>query len=685
MLGLDEVSWADLSHAYGSADDVPVLLRRAGSGGDEARAAIGDLYGKVFHQGTVYPATVAAVPFLVELAGSAPDCRDEVTWMLGMLADPHHAYGDDFDAVRAAVAAHVSDFAGLLADADAQVRAAAAYALAQCAASAAPLWDRWAAEEEPQARASLVLALGMLDPARSAQVLAEAMLHAPPAVRVAAAVALIRNRMSWPDGAVAAVVSAVDEGARVEWTWSHHADWTDELLLAEGDVLAAEVLAQMLYSSRAKTRRAGLWGMVARGQTRRSAPGLLLPLVRPLLDDPDQDVRKAVLGALRQSGAASRQFADEIATVAARYPQTAGQVAFTTEYQAMETSILLGDPRWISPFCAAAAHGHTAKTRQLLRPGVRWDPPVFEAVRRQLRQLAVPGTAHPALPLLAAVLEQWGPAAVAAVPELMVALPLMGDAAALSLLQIGHRAPEMVPYLRALAERAGNEEAAMGVWWLTGDPEPLIGALRGRLTGDRVGVPAAVHTFDEVGRGLLPLVPAAQARLTGSAAGTYPERDVQLLAARVVSAATGDPALVIPTIRAILAGGGPPARRAANLVADLATTRPAAVSELEPVVRSLLADLWDKVAAARALWHLGIPPAALVAPLIAAIAAGYWSHGALPLLTDMGAAEAIPDLERLAGRDERISVGHSYADLIWQDEMLQTQLQATIAALRTAR
>ena len=86
--GLDEVSWADLSHAYGSADDVPVLLRRAGSGGDEARAAIGDLYGKVFHQGTVYPATVAAVPFLVELAGSAPDRRDEVTWMLGMLADP---------------------------------------------------------------------------------------------------------------------------------------------------------------------------------------------------------------------------------------------------------------------------------------------------------------------------------------------------------------------------------------------------------------------------------------------------------------------------------------------------------------------------------------------------------------------------------------------------------------------
>lgn len=51
----------------------------------------------------------------------------------------------------------------------------------------------------------------------------------------------------------------------------------------------------------------------------------------------------------------------------------------------------------------------------------------------------------------------------------------------------------------------------------------------------------------------------------------------------------------------------------------------------------------------------------------------------------MRAVEAIPDLERLAGRDERISVGHSYTDLVWQDEMLQNQLQTTIAALRTAR
>lgn len=69
---LDEAGWAGLSHAYGSAEDVPALLRQAGSGGDGAGDAISELYGSLFHQGTVYPATAAAVPFLAELARSAP-------------------------------------------------------------------------------------------------------------------------------------------------------------------------------------------------------------------------------------------------------------------------------------------------------------------------------------------------------------------------------------------------------------------------------------------------------------------------------------------------------------------------------------------------------------------------------------------------------------------------------------
>lgn len=46
------------------------------------------LSGSLFHQGTVYSATVAAVPFLVELAQRAPTRRGELAWLVGMLADP---------------------------------------------------------------------------------------------------------------------------------------------------------------------------------------------------------------------------------------------------------------------------------------------------------------------------------------------------------------------------------------------------------------------------------------------------------------------------------------------------------------------------------------------------------------------------------------------------------------------
>jgi hypothetical protein len=264
--GLDAVGWAGLIHAYGAAGDVPALLRRAGSGGEGARAAISKLYGCLFHQGTVYPATEAAVPFLAELARSGPSHRGELTWMTGMLADPHHAYGSDFDAVSAAVASHAGVFAGLLADADARVRAAAAYGLARCAAPAAPLWDRWAAEEVPEVRASLALALGERDRDRSARVLAAAVLDAVPPVRVAAALALARNQVAWPDGAVAAVITAADDGAGIEGPWCRQGGWADELMVVADDTLAAALLAQMVTAARAKTRRAGAWAMTRRGR-----------------------------------------------------------------------------------------------------------------------------------------------------------------------------------------------------------------------------------------------------------------------------------------------------------------------------------------------------------------------------------------------------------------------------------
>ncbi|MGH3734458.1 MAG: hypothetical protein ACRDT6_02375 [Micromonosporaceae bacterium] len=67
--GIDGVNWPQLGHAYGKADDLPGLLR-AVAGHDEGSAekALDDLWSRVCHQGTVYSASAAVVPFLTELA-----------------------------------------------------------------------------------------------------------------------------------------------------------------------------------------------------------------------------------------------------------------------------------------------------------------------------------------------------------------------------------------------------------------------------------------------------------------------------------------------------------------------------------------------------------------------------------------------------------------------------------------
>lgn len=68
---LYEINWAELSHAYGSAIDVPQqLLDLASAHGDVRANAISALYGNIFHQGERYEPAVYAIPFLFELLES---------------------------------------------------------------------------------------------------------------------------------------------------------------------------------------------------------------------------------------------------------------------------------------------------------------------------------------------------------------------------------------------------------------------------------------------------------------------------------------------------------------------------------------------------------------------------------------------------------------------------------------
>jgi hypothetical protein len=85
---LDSVDWGSLTHAYGTAEDVPELLRALRSDDEEERReAMYELCGNIYHQGTRYEATAHAVPFLLELVAdpATPD-RTEVMHLLTSMA-----------------------------------------------------------------------------------------------------------------------------------------------------------------------------------------------------------------------------------------------------------------------------------------------------------------------------------------------------------------------------------------------------------------------------------------------------------------------------------------------------------------------------------------------------------------------------------------------------------------------
>jgi hypothetical protein len=74
---LDTIDWASLKGCGGPATDVPDLLRELVSEEDGVRMDIwAELLDHLWHQGTVFPASAAAIPFLYELL-TDPDVPDK--------------------------------------------------------------------------------------------------------------------------------------------------------------------------------------------------------------------------------------------------------------------------------------------------------------------------------------------------------------------------------------------------------------------------------------------------------------------------------------------------------------------------------------------------------------------------------------------------------------------------------
>jgi hypothetical protein len=199
-LDFEAVDWAGLTHAYGSAADVPVLIRSLVSPDvDERSEALVGLFSAICHQGTVYSASAPAVPFLARALVAAPDQRA----MIGQLiAGMSRQYGEDWSdpstfsgAVRAQVAAGLGELAPLLADPDPEVRQAILRVIAVCPPPLVrELCDlREFDDEEQSVRADALLALAHVEhdwPGLRPR-LEDSLHDGSPAVRQAAALTLL--------------------------------------------------------------------------------------------------------------------------------------------------------------------------------------------------------------------------------------------------------------------------------------------------------------------------------------------------------------------------------------------------------------------------------------------------------------------------------------------------------------
>lgn len=88
-MALDEVlagiPWPELTHAYGSASDTPDKLRALLSDDAEiCQRALYELWGSIYHQGTVYEASAPAVHCLLEILNEVQSERKPA--ILGLLA-----------------------------------------------------------------------------------------------------------------------------------------------------------------------------------------------------------------------------------------------------------------------------------------------------------------------------------------------------------------------------------------------------------------------------------------------------------------------------------------------------------------------------------------------------------------------------------------------------------------------
>ncbi|MCX4572873.1 HEAT repeat domain-containing protein [Streptomyces sp. NBC_01571] len=683
--GIDEVAWASMKHAYGSAEEVPRLLRGLASPSPQERErALDGMYGAVHHQGDVYDSTLACIPFLFALVARAelPD-RSGVVELLVSIgggatadeqpledADPvgeRPAEGadpadDNHAMARTAVGAGAAVFAQLVGDRDPEVRRAAAPALTRFLDEPERvlglLAERLDEEQEDRVRPALAEALGLFARLR-------------PSVGAAAV-----------DRLVALCSAPHDPGLRLAAL--------GQLAGCAPDRLPIDLVSTVVALLRARSR----W-----------------PRVEDLPERPDTDT---LIGRLRRLRPADEEGSQLLRTLhTALGGRTADRIALLNGQLTCDAATDRCNAVWMSAGLFCEWRGSYEEPvaligeQLLLGDGRLRDAAVsvlgdlFTLARPaadHLAELVATGPEHSTrrwergAPTLGGALKALARAGDRrAVPALAEVLggPVVPYDAGYTIKYLGAAAEPLGPLLRARLgevpldspdayDHASPLLSALGGLRHTDALPEVLRLLRGmtaELRGRERLVKAATQTLGAFGPAAREALPVLRELLDGEYA---------VAAASALWSVEGDAGAVLPVLRRELTRGKH-ARASAEALGRLGPAAGAAVPDLRRMAAS--EDVWKQAAAAGALWDVAGEPDPVLTALRSAWGRNVHTRGTLAAcLGRMGPAgtpaHALLRTELAAPRRHQArSAGHGSHDIV-EDEQL---LRLCRTALESAR
>ncbi|HEV2638554.1 MAG TPA: HEAT repeat domain-containing protein [Actinocrinis sp.] len=651
-LSLAAVDWAQLTHAYGSASDLPDFLRALMSEDAVARrSAMDELISSINHQGSVYDASAYAVPFLAQAALHAPGDRAAAVFLMAAMCCGGFAMGavdpaTDSGAVTVEVCRVLPSLAPLLRDPGAEVRRGILRILTACGPERArELVDlRVVEDEDSLVRADVLAALTRLEPdwPDLRDRLEGALADPAPAVRqVAAATLLTVDGPQLDPEVVDVLADTVAVAGDLTEEYGGGPSW-GPLPLPDGSFAdeAANALASLDPDPDAKLRAAR---RITAARTGHSWLGS--HLAREVADtwrDREREAIRIVVGHLADAGSAARRPGAELQAVA----RMAGRIG--TPDPAYAATVR----PWVdhdNPSTAAAALSALARLR---------DESALESAERALFGDVWPGSA------IRDVCEAFGGRAAVLIP--LLRRHLLAEERAVprielrfqnqvievcgALRAVGAPAAEAVPELIALLGRGRNTAAVL---WTLAEAGPAIG-------DKSVAAAAADAIVQVVGR-----------------LRSQPEGVAAAAAHRAVS---GEEWLAVDIVRRIADGG----YLDDFTPQQLGRLGPTAV-DCVPLLTKLMdgPKTWPSVRAARAYWQItgdARRPIALLARHVAATPLGLFAVSAL-LEMRRCPDEVLRTLHHLADAPQRLIPHSSSGQVSGQhdDDTLRDRARALLA------